>query len=419
MIDDDDEKGSVTVMLLLLLSLSTTLPRSVHIIYVYREREREREMNYYGKEVGLTADSVEFHPIENDWFACSTYQIDQQHDLQYKERRSGILYLFKIERDQETTGAFNFVMKCQVQFDSGILDAKWSRSQAVMQRQKESVLAVVLSRGDIRYFKLLEDNTAEGEYKLDEVPLITNSQYRISKGDDILALSIDWNNKDNDTTNNDNDNNNNKIVSSFSDGSLAVLKNGNQMVHRWKAHGYEAWIAAYNYHDSNFVMSGGDDCLFKSWDLRMINQVDPEDDEIEEGVTAISQKRCEMGVTSIHCHPSKEHIVAQGSYDEKLRIWDLRSMRAPLSITDSLGGGVWRVKWHPTDSNRLVTACMSGGFHIVHYENDDYSSPTVQHSYNGDHKSIAYGVDWSSLIDDQYIGCCSFYDKYLSIWKPF
>jgi diphthamide biosynthesis protein 7 len=42
-------------------------------------------------------------------------------------------------------------------------------------------------------------------------------------------------------------------------------------------------------------------------------------------------------------------------------------VRKPL-YQHRVGGGVWRVKWHPTDPNLLLVSAMHNGFHVL--END-------------------------------------------------
>ena len=86
------------------------------------------------------------------------------------------------------------------------------------------------------------------------------------------------------------------------------------------------------------------------------------------------------------------------------------------------GGGVWRLKWHPTDPNLLLAACMHDGFKIVNVSIDAdsfvASGEIVCHCEG--HGSLAYGADWqrikygSSRVNA--VATCSFYDRLLQLW---
>lgn len=89
-----------------------------------------------------------------------------------------------------------------------------------------------------------------------------------------------------------------------------------------------------------------------------------------------------------------------------------------------VGGGVWRVKWHPSETRRndLLVACMHDGFKVIHFDAgfSNTSSPRVV-SRNDEHESMAYGVDWSYIPaltnGETLIAGCSFYDHRMSIWS--
>ena len=102
-------------------------------------------------------------------------------------------------------------------------------------------------------------------------------------------------------------------------------------------------------------------------------------------------------------------------------------MTMPLS-QPNVGGGVWRVKWHPsaTRSHDLLVAAMHDGFKIVHFHDvgGGASSPTSEETWEvtttfGKHASLAYGVDWShsGVAGETVIGSASFYDHTLYTWK--
>jgi diphthamide biosynthesis protein 7 len=145
------------------------------------------------------------------------------------------------------------------------------------------------------------------------------------------------------------------------------------------------------------------------------------------------------GVTSIKWNPFVENVVATGSYDECLRIWDERYMsKGPISILPDLGGGVWRLKWHPHVRNQslLAAACMLGGAHIIDAlgtsgsitESIEENKPRKIGSYT-EHKSLVYATEWlysdkESTIDRENVlsqthilASCSFYEKEIHTWS--
>lgn len=79
-----------------------------------------------------------------------------------------------------------------------------------------------------------------------------------------------------------------------------------------------------------------------------------------------------MGVCSVQCHPSNENIVLSGSYDEQVLIWDKRKWNEPSGSFEA-GGGVWRIKFNPFNSDQIALACMYEGFKIFNWSNGQKS----------------------------------------------
>lgn len=142
-------------------------------------------------------------------------------------------------------------------------------------------------------------------------------------------------------------------------------------------------------------------------------------------------------------HWAREGVWAVGSYDSKLRLFEARLPARPFATLE-LPGGIWRLKWHPTDPSLLLAGCMHGGFAIIRVpwlassassdDEDKSSLLNIISTFEG-HESLAYGCDWergssetvrewvtgtsaktTAGVEPSLVYSCSFYDKRLCSW---
>jgi len=69
----------------------------------------------------------------------------------------------------------------------------------------------------------------------------------------------------------------------------------------------------------------------------------------------------------------------------------------------SVGSGVWRLRWHPTES-ALAAACMYEGFHIFRLE----AELGLRKEQSYETEGLAYGIDWITSND---LIACTFYKR--------
>ncbi len=113
------------------------------------------------------------------------------------------------------------------------------------------------------------------------------------------------------------------LVYSMSERGLAeeyAIENAHQLF----SENVPIWIANINPHDSNQVVSGGDDLQFQFWDTRS-SPTSPQ----------MRSKFHQAGVTSLEWFPERDHLFISGSYDETCAIWDLRAMKRPLMTIET------------------------------------------------------------------------------------
>ncbi|XP_041792784.1 diphthine methyltransferase [Chelmon rostratus] len=339
-------------------------------------KSRTRNLQVFDTE--LSADTVEWCPVSSssDILACGTYQLQKgAGEEDATPSRTGRLYLFEFRREASMSPPLTELQRVDT---AAILDMKWCH----VPMSGQPVLGLAAATGELQLYTL--SGSQEGSRVLQNLS-------SVEVGPERLALSLDWSTGRMDSSDV-------RVVCSDSAGCVSVLslaEGALTSLSRWKAHDFEAWISAFSYWDTQLVYSGGDDCKLKGWDLR-----------VGPSCPTFTSKRHSMGVCSIHSSPHREHILATGSYDEQVLLWDGRNMRQPLSETPT-GGGVWRLKWHPTHQHLLLAACMHNDFHILHcqqaLEGSGGACPVVA-SYIL-HNSLAYGADWSHLSLEELAPC--------------
>lgn len=339
-------------------------------------KSKTRSLQVFDTE--LSADTVEWCPVSpsHSILACGTYQIQKRGgEEDATPSRTGRLYLFEFRREGLMCPPLTELQRMDT---AAILDLKWCHVPV----SDRAVLGMAAATGELQLYTL--SHNQEGSHSL-------QSLCSLEVGAERLALSLDWSTGRMDSSDV-------RVVCSDSAGCISVLslaEGALTALSQWKAHDFEAWISAFSYWDTQLVYSGGDDCKLKGWDLR-----------IGPSSPTFTSKRHSMGVCSIHSNPHREHILATGSYDEQILLWDGRNMQQPLSETP-VGGGVWRLKWHPTHEHLLLAACMHNDFHILHcqqaLEGSAGACPLVA-SYIL-HSSLAYGADWSRLSLEDLAPC--------------
>lgn len=400
--------------------------------------------------------------------------IEKEQQQQQQQQRMGQLQIYSIKSSTLRKNMCSFGSTPQIttlRDGGGVLDMKWlpkavslggKRALNCTQPGNRRILASALSSGSIRLYSLENggDVTHDRHHHL---RCIASSSLPQNLSAQNLCLSLDWEyQQESEEMFNPSST---QIVSSYSNGQVAVhtakwkdfsnyktscsqtrSEEGTaectlEETLRFDAHTLfrepsEVWTCCWCRCTSGTVtiLSGADDCNLKGWDTRVSTQ---------RPVFCIREH--EAGVTALSWHPREQYIFASGSYDEGVRIWDIRVVSnngqrppRPMAKLNSCGGGIWRLKWHPRDSTKLLVAAMHGGCHVLHIqalhedETQRKSNPHDTHvsivSSFTEHKSMAYGADWfpaTCFAHDKnselrYLAAsCSFYDQKAFLWDPF
>ncbi|CAK0787313.1 hypothetical protein CVIRNUC_010531 [Coccomyxa viridis] len=178
------------------------------------------------------------------------------------------------------------------------------------------------------------------------------------------------------------------------DGCLSLWDaQSNVCTGNFDVHGKRVWSADFSMTDPTRFVSGGDDCTVRLWSIR------------EEAPTAVIDAKA--NVCSVQFSPVSSDLLAFGSANYRVYLYDLRQMQVPLAVISGHKKAVSYVRW--MDGSRLISASTdnllklwdvnsgiaSGGQH-------DSSPVNVLSGHSNERNFVGL-----SVTSDGYIACGS------------
>ncbi|KAK6454483.1 WD40-repeat-containing domain protein [Scheffersomyces xylosifermentans] len=329
---------------------------------------------------------LRIHPVDNSIVIIGTYKLEDDGS------RHGSLDIYKYDTSAEKEDTKLAVVK-QYPTKSAILDVKFSPFD-------NSIVVTAHSTGNIILWKHDQDDHS-----------LTVVKDSLIAEEDVLITSVFFSPIDKDI-----------ILATATSGESMLVNLHDFSVETFDtSHDLECWTGSFGELGelSNIVFTGGDDAKLIAHDIRT-----------KSSVWSTTRRHHEAGVVSIlspsqHWNTQNPHLLWTGSYDDNLRIFDLRVMDKSnpslipgyipkIAHQENLGGGVWRLIPSPKKGdNRVLTCCMYDGARIISTEDESLS---VDKYFKRDHESMCYGGDWASGGD--FVVTCSFYDSIVQVWSP-
>jgi WD40 repeat protein len=298
----------------------------------------------------LHADCAAFAPAVPGLLAAAGYQLDEA-----TRTRAGGVWLYEC-------GGGRLRGVGGVTGGAGVFDAAWAPASwggGAAAAAAPATLALALADGRVETRRLEEEEEGAGRWGL---PLVAAGEPGGGDGaaaasPPAMALYLAHHPAVPGRT-----------AVTLADGRVALMEGERPApAARWRAHSLEAWSAAWCGACPHLLYTGGDDGVLAAWDVREAGAGggggDPSTPAWRAprgahgaGVTALAP--------STHAAP---HVLATGSYDESVRLWDVRWPAAPLATAAvGAGGGVWRLAWRdPASPSLLLAACMHASFALV------------------------------------------------------
>ncbi|ORX89300.1 WD40 repeat-like protein [Basidiobolus meristosporus CBS 931.73] len=170
-------------------------------------------------------------------------------------------------------------------------------------------------------------------------------------------------------------------------------------------------IAWHSQHDGTFA-SVGDDGRLLIWDIRSTSDKPAQD-----------VKAHKAEVYSVAFNPASEFVLATGSGDKTVALWDMRNLKQHLHVCHSHQDEVLQVAWSP--HHETILASTSGDRRVNIWDlskiGDEQNTSDIEDGppellfVHGGHTSKISEISWN--LNDPWTICSAAEDNILQVWQ--
>ncbi|KAL7463396.1 hypothetical protein ACHAXS_003771 [Conticribra weissflogii] len=167
--------------------------------------------------------------------------------------------------------------------------------------------------------------------------------------------------------------------------------------------------------DINMIGSCGDDRLICLWDVREGKREKP---------AHIIRDAHKGDVNSLAFHPTNEFLMASGSADKMVKLWDMRNLKSPLQTLEGHTDQVYSIQWSPfhesilgsCSADRRVAIWDLSRIGAEQSPEDAEDGPPELLFLHGGHTANISDFSWNANYD----WCCASVsaDNVLQVWCP-
>ncbi|KAL8599017.1 hypothetical protein ACOMHN_006826 [Nucella lapillus] len=188
------------------------------------------------------------------------------------------------------------------------------------------------------------------------------------------------------------------LLSGGEDGRLALISPGQAAPVRVLEKADSCSINALTFLKQSEVLTVNSFGQLKLFDLRQ-NSEDP--------AQIFSATEDHWSLLCVDRHPGQLHIVATGSQDGTLTVWDLRQNRFPMTTLDAHQSSMWEVRFHPQQAQHLFTCSEDGS--LWHWDASAHAASMAGATGAGEgaggQQSPWLGLDTSSRLEINSLIC--------------